>query len=220
MQLAPSILSADLAHLAGAAEICEKGGADLIHFDVMDGHFVPNLTFGIPVLAALAKCTRLPIDVHLMVANPGRLIDDYLKAGASWISVHWEATAHLDGLLGQIRAGGAKAGVAINPATPVEPLANVLHQLDFVVLMSVNPGFSGQRFLPHVLDKARTLRQLIDQSRYDVSIEIDGGIGPDNIRRAALAGVDICVAGSATFAAPDPIQALERMRRNAEQDEV
>ncbi len=220
MKLAPSVLSADLADLAGAAQICEKGGADLIHFDVMDGHFVPNLTFGVPVLASLAKRTRLPIDVHLMVSNPGRLIDEYLEAGADWISVHWEATAHLDGLLDRIRRGGAKAGVALNPATPVEFLSQVLHRLDYVVLMSVNPGFSGQSFLPHVLDKARHLRRMITESRQNVAIEMDGGIGPDNIRQAALAGVDICVAGSATFAAPDPIAAMQRMRQNAEQDEV
>src|SRR5689334_20176760 len=139
MRLAPSILAADLADLAGAAGLCERGGADLIHFDVMDGHFVPNLSFGIPVLKALKARTRLPIDVHLMVANPDRLLDDYLKAGAAQVTVHWEATPHLDRQLERIRQAGARAGVAVNPSTPVEVLVDVLPRLDYVLVMSVNP---------------------------------------------------------------------------------
>ncbi len=218
MLLAPSILAADLADLAGALAVCEAGGADLVHVDVMDGHFVPNLSFGIPVVQALHRRTRLPLDVHLMVANPDRLIDDYLAAGAARVAVHQEAVLHLDRLLGHIRRQGAKAGVALNPATPVELLVDILPSLDYVLLMSVNPGFSGQAFLPRSLDKARRLRELIDRSGASgasVEIGIDGGIDRDNIARAVAAGVDTCVVGSGIFAAPDPVARMSELRERA-----
>lgn len=218
MRLAPSILAADLANLARAVEQCETGGADLVHFDVMDGHFAPNLTFGIPVLQALAPLTRLPIDVHLMVCEPERLLDAYLEAGAGWVSVHWEAVTHLDRLLSRIREAGARAGVVLNPATPVELLTDCLANLDFVLLMSVNPGFAGQPFLPHVLDKARRLHQMIEQRMLDVTIEMDGGIDLGNIRQAAEAGVDVCVAGSAVFGHDDPPAAIRQLIHRARQD--
>ncbi len=220
MKLAPSILAADLADLAdlaGAVELCEAGGADLVHFDVMDGHFVPNLTFGIPVLEALAARTELPIDVHLMVREPDRLLDEYLAAGAAWVSVHWEATTHLDRVLARIREAGASAGVVLNPATPVELVADSLPHLDFVLLMSVNPGFAGQAFLPYVVGKARALRRMIDQRKLDVAIEMDGGIDHGNIREVTEAGVDVCVAGSAVFRQDDPAAAMRRLRRLATQ---
>lgn len=220
MKLAPSILAADLADLAGALRQCEDGGADLVHFDVIDGHFAPNLTFGIPVLEALAARTRLPIDVHLMVREPERLIDEYIRAGAGWISVHWEAAGHLDRLLTHVRRSGVRAGVALNPSTPVEVLADTLGNLDFVLLMSVNPGFAGQAFLPHVLEKARRLRRILAENRFDVDVEIDGGIGTGNIRQAVAAGVDVCVAGSAVFKAEDPAAAMRRLALAARQDEV
>ena len=223
MRLAPSLLAADLADLAGALALCEKGGADLVHFDVMDGHFVPNLSFGIPVLKAVRARTRLPIDVHLMVSNPDRLLDDYLAAGASRVIVHWEAATHLDRLLEQIRKGGAEAGVAVNPATPVELLADVLPRLDYVLVMSVNPGFGGQAFLPRALDKARRLKRMIEISGLPVEIEMDGGIDRDNIARVVSAGVDVCVAGSAIFGAGDPpviLAEMSELRERARQETV
>jgi ribulose-phosphate 3-epimerase len=220
MRIAPSLLAADLADLAGAVATCERGGADLLHVDVMDGHFVPNLTFGIPVLAALRRRTRLPLDVHLMVEDPGALLDDYLAAGADRVAVHWEATVHLDRVLSRIREGGAAAGVALNPTTPVEVLADALPGLDFVLLMSVNPGFAGQRFLPYVVGKAERLARMIGERRgaadgREIEIGMDGGIGADNIGRLAAAGVGMSVAGSAVFSADDPASAISRLRDSA-----
>ncbi|HMB53702.1 MAG TPA: ribulose-phosphate 3-epimerase [Thermoanaerobaculia bacterium] len=217
MKIAPSLLASDLADLVGAVRICEEGGADLVHFDVMDGHFVPNLSYGIPVLAALRRRTELPIDVHLMVENPGRLLDEYLAAGADRVAVHWEATPHLDRVLGRIRDGGASAGVALNPATPVDFIVDVLPRLDFVLLMSVNPGFGGQSFIPGVLDKARALTRLAERyaDRLEgrrLEIEVDGGVGRDNIQRLAAAGVDTVVAGSSVYGSDDPVATIADLR--------
>ncbi len=215
MRLAPSILAADLADIAGSLALIEKGGADLVHVDVMDGHFVPNLSFGIPVLKAIHSHTKLPLDLHLMVSNPDRLLDDYLAAGASRVIVHWEAAVHLDRLLERIRKAGALAGVAINPATPVEILVDALPRLDYVLVMSVNPGFSGQAFLPRALDKARRLKRMIEISGLPVEIEMDGGIDRDNIARVVSAGVDVVVVGSAIFGAGDPLSVMSELRQRA-----
>jgi len=220
MRLAPSVIAGDLADLAGVLAVCEAGGADLVHFDVMDGHFVPNLTVGAPVLAALHRRTHLPLDVHLMVSNPDRLLDDYLQAGAARIAVHWEASVHLDRLLSHIREGGARAGVAVNPATPVELLADALPRLDYVLLMSVNPGFSGQKFLPRALDKARRLREMIRAGGAAVEIEMDGGIDRGNIEQVVAAGVDVCVVGSGIFAAGDPLATMSELRARSRPENV
>jgi len=216
--LAPSILAADLADLETAVEICERGKADFLHVDVMDGHFVPNLTIGIPVVEALARRTDLPLDVHLMVSNPERLLDHYLDAGASWLSVHWEVATHLDRLLTRIHEKGARAGVALNPATPIEVLEDILPALDFVLIMSVNPGFAGQKFLPYALDKARRLQARVREGNLDVTIAMDGGVGLDNIDQVAAAGVDFCVAGSAVFGSEDPAAAIGALRSRAESE--
>ncbi len=211
-RIAPSILSADFARLAEEATAVAAAGADLLHVDVMDGHFVPNLTLGPPIVACLDRVTDLPLDVHLMIEHPERLIEAFRKAGADWISVHAEACTHLHRLVQQIRETGARAGVALNPATPLAHLDLVLPDLDFVLVMSVNPGFGGQKFIPGCLDKIRALRERIDRAGLAVDIEVDGGIKVDNIGDVARAGADVFVTGSAVFESPDYRATLAAMR--------
>ena len=200
--IAPSILSADFARLGEEVASVLKSGADVVHFDVMDNHYVPNLTIGPLVCEALRKYgVTAPIDVHLMVKPVDRIIPDFLKAGASYITFHPEASEHIDRSLQLIKDGGAKCGLVFNPATPLDALEYTLDKVDMILLMSVNPGFGGQKFIPYVLDKARKVRQMIDNSGRDIRLEIDGGVGPANIREVAEAGVDTFVAGSAVFGA-------------------
>jgi len=201
--IAPSILSADFSRLGDEVREAEAGGAALIHVDVMDGHFVPNLTIGPAVTAALRRATGLPLDCHLMIAEPERYLEAFVEAGAEMVSVHLEATPHLHRTLQRIRELGAKAGVALNPATPLASLDEVLDCADYVLLMSVNPGFGGQHMIPAVLDKARRLRERIDRDGLAPRIEIDGGVSLDNLDQVAAAGVDIVVAGSAIFHSGD-----------------
>jgi ribulose-phosphate 3-epimerase len=198
--IAPSILSANFARLGEEVDNVIASGADIVHFDVMDNHYVPNLTIGPLVCEALRKHgVKAPIDVHLMVKPVDRIIPDFAKAGASYITFHPEASEHIDRTIGLIRDNGCKAGLVFNPATPLDVLEWVLPKLDMVLLMSVNPGFGGQKFIPYVLDKARKVRQMIIAGKHDCRLEIDGGVGPSNIREAAEAGVDTFVAGSAIF---------------------
>ena len=215
VRIAPSLLSADFARLADALAIAEEGGADLIHVDVMDGHFVPNLTLGAPVVAALKRATRLPLDVHLMIENPEETLDRYLEAGADWISVHVEATRHLQRCLDVIRRGGARAGAAVNPATPVACLSESWGDLDYAVVMSVNPGWGGQSFLPHSVEKVRSLRQAVLESRSGASIEVDGGVDVTNAADLANAGAEILVAGTSVYGQDDPKAAIEKLRAAA-----
>jgi len=213
--IAPSILSADFGKLAEAVALAERAGADLIHIDVMDGHFVPNLTIGPPVVAALRKATRLPLDVHLMVEDPRALVPLFHEAGADWISLHVEATAHLHKDLSLIRSLGRKAGVALNPGTPVHLLDEVLGELDYILVMSVDPGWGGQSFIPSSLEKIRGLRDRIRARGLDIPIEVDGGLKIDNVGPVIEAGMEIIVAGSAVFEAPDPAGAVRELKRIA-----
>ncbi len=217
IEIAPSILASNFAKLSDEIRAVEEGGADVIHVDVMDGHFVPNISIGIPVVASLRKATQLPLDVHLMIERPEKYIDDFVKAGANRVLVHEEATVHLDRALAMIRELGAEAGAAINPATPIAMLAEVLDKVDTVLVMSVNPGFGGQQFIPGALEKIRQLNQW--RARYNLGfrIEVDGGVDAENAAELAQAGANTLVAGTSIFHTPDPAEAARQMRKLATQ---
>lgn len=212
IEIAPSILSADFSRLREEIEAVERGGAAILHFDVMDGHFVPNITIGLPVLKSLAKVTRLPIDAHLMISEPGRYATQFVDAGAKMVSVHVEADAHLHRTLMAIKSAGALAGVVLNPSTPLAAVDEALQFADYVLVMSVNPGFGGQKFIPQSISKVKRLRNMISERQLDTRIEIDGGIDRSNIETVVEAGAEIIVAGSAIFGADDAESAVKELR--------
>jgi ribulose-phosphate 3-epimerase len=212
IDIAPSILSADFSRLGDEIAAVERGGATILHVDVMDGHFVPNLTVGLPVVKSIAQATELPIDAHLMISEPGRYAQQFVEAGANMVSVHVEADAHLHRTLASIKAAGAQAGIVLNPATPIESLSEALPFADYVLVMSVNPGFGGQKFIQTSVDKVRRLRRMIEERQLDTRIEIDGGIDLENITSVVTAGAEIIVAGSAIFGAGDPEAAVRGLR--------
>jgi ribulose-phosphate 3-epimerase len=215
IQIAPSILSADFANLGRDVAAVESGGADLIHVDVMDGHFVPNITIGVPVVRALKRIATKPLDVHLMIEAPDRYIDDFVAAGASMVSVHVEAVPHLHRTLTHIRKLGAKAGAVLNPSTPAVMLEDIAGVLDFVLVMSVNPGFGGQAFISHSLEKVRHVRRVLDSAGSKAAIEVDGGIDEANVAALVAAGATILVAGNAIFGGGNPEAATRALRAAA-----
>jgi ribulose-phosphate 3-epimerase len=215
LQIAPSILSADFAALGDAIAVVERGGADLIHVDIMDGHFVPNITIGPPVVAALKRRAKVPLDVHLMIEDPDRYVEAFVHAGAAMLTVHAEAAVHLHRTVHLIQSLGAKAGVALNPATPVVALEELAGDVDYVLVMTVNPGFGGQTFIPRSESKVRAMRELLRNAGSTAPIEVDGGIDTTTAARIVAAGADILVAGNAIFGSPDPAKATQALRAAA-----
>jgi ribulose-phosphate 3-epimerase len=213
--IAPSILSADFARLGEEIGSAERGGARLLHVDVMDGRFVPNITIGPPVVASIRKITRLPLDCHLMIVEPDRYIEEFARSGADWITVHQEAAPHLHRTVARIRELGKRTGVAINPSTPVTTLEEVIADLDHVLVMSVNPGFGGQTFIPRAIEKIKQVKTLIERSGSSAEIEVDGGIGKANIGRVVTAGARWIVAGSAVFSGGQPERAVRELAQLA-----
>ena len=212
IKIAPSILSADFARLGEEIKAVEAAGADWIHIDVMDGRFVPNLTVGPMIVGAARKATSLPLDVHLMIVEPDHLIPEFIEEGADSVTVHVEACPHLHRTIQLIKQRGAKAGVSLNPATPISSVEEILDEIDLLLVMSVNPGFGGQKFIPKVLDKIRAARKMIDDRRLSIDLEVDGGIKAANAKDLAEAGADIFVAGSAIFESPDYRKAIQTFR--------
>lgn len=199
VKIAPSILSADFSELGKAIEKLEKGNADMVHIDVMDGSYVPNISFGTPIIKSIRGLTKLPFDVHLMINNPSKYVKEFAEAGADIITLHWEADVHIDRTINLIKSLGIKCGVVLNPATPVDVLKYILPELDMVLLMSVNPGFGGQKYINYITDKIKDLKKMISSQGLSTLIEVDGGIDSKNIKEIVLAGADIVVAGSAVF---------------------
>jgi ribulose-phosphate 3-epimerase len=216
VRLAPSILSADFANLASEIAAAERGGADLIHVDVMDGHFVPNITIGPPVVRAIKRVAKVPLDVHLMIEEPDRYIDDFVEAGASMVSVHVEVLPHLHRTVQYIKKRGAKAGVVLNPSTPVVSIEHVAGDVDFVLVMSVNPGFGGQSFIPRSVDKIRAVRALLDGAGNAAPVEVDGGIDLNTVALVVGAGAELLVAGQAVFGGGQPEQATRALKAAGE----
>jgi ribulose-phosphate 3-epimerase len=215
VEIAPSILASDFTKLGDEIRKVEEGGADVIHVDVMDGHFVPNISIGVPVVEALRKATRLPLDVHLMIENPELYISEFVHAGANRVLIHQEATVHLDRALAMVREHGAEAGAVINPATPVAMLSEVLDKVDTILVMSVNPGFGGQKFIPGAIEKIRQLNEWRSRYNCQFRIEVDGGVDRENVAELAKAGANTFVAGTSIFHTPDAVAATRELRRMA-----
>lgn len=214
IKIAPSLLSADFLRLGEEIKAAETAGADILHIDIMDGHFVPNITIGPAIVSAIRKITSLPLDVHLMIEDPDKFLGEFIKAGSDYITVHIEASVHLHRTVHLIKESGVKAGVSLNPATPVWSLEHILPDLDIVLLMSVNPGFGGQEFIPCILDKIRALKQIIIQRGFDALIEVDGGIKVENAKEIASAGADILVMGSGFFNSEDYGELMKTLRES------
>ncbi|HWJ14089.1 MAG TPA: ribulose-phosphate 3-epimerase [Gemmatimonadaceae bacterium] len=212
IRIVPSILSADFARLGDEIAMCEAGGADWIHIDVMDGVFVPNLTYGAKVIDTVRRCSSLPLDVHLMVVQPEKYFDDFVRAGASGLTVHAEVAPHLHRQLTRIRELGCRAGVALNPATPLHAVSEVIPEIDLLLIMTVNPGFGGQEFIPYSVDKIRRARLMLDEAGSDAALEVDGGISRETINEVWSAGADTFVAGNAVFSARDPKAEIAALR--------
>jgi ribulose-phosphate 3-epimerase len=213
VKIAPSLLSANFLKLADELKATEEAGVDMLHIDVMDGHFVPNMTIGPFIVEFIRGATKLPLDVHLMIEEPERYVRDFIKAGADYVTVHIEASRHLHRTVGLIKEYGAKAGVSLNPSTPVMSIESIIHDIDLALLMSVNPGFGGQEFIPHVIDKIRAMKSLVEEKKLPVLVEVDGGIKPENARAVADAGADILVMGSAFYKSGDYRKLVEDLRR-------
>ena len=216
IEIAPSILAADFSCLGDGIRAVQRGGAAMLHVDVMDGHFVPNISIGVPVVASLHKATQLPLDVHLMIENPEQYIQAFAEAGADMISVHQEATPHLDRTLSMIREQGCRAGAVINPATPVATLSEVFGKVDYILVMSVNPGFGGQKFISGALGKIRELKRIRESYNHSFRIEVDGGVVPDNVVDLVRAGAEILVAGTSIFHTADAAEAVRAMKQMAD----
>ena len=211
--IAPSILSADFSKLGEEIKLVEEAGADIIHIDVMDGRYVPNITFGIPVIKSIRKITELPFDAHLMIVEPEKYVPEFIDAGCNMISFHMDACTHSHRLVEYIKSRGVKAGIAVNPAEPIHMLEEIIHYIDYVLIMSVNPGFGGQKFIPETLNKVKKLKRLMEETgRTDVLIEIDGGINDRTIVEASMAGVNIFVAGSSIFKSENPAETIKRFK--------
>jgi len=210
--IAPSLLSADFLNLERDCKMLDSSQADWFHIDVMDGRFVPNISFGMSIIKQMKKTTNKPFDVHLMIVEPEKYAEEFKNAGADILSVHFEACTHLHRNIQQIKGLGMQAGVAINPHTPIEALASILHEIDLVCLMSVNPGFGGQSFIPHSIEKIKQLRKMIDSAKLKVRIEVDGGVTTDNAKEIVAAGADVLVAGNAVFRSADPMKTIEKLK--------